>query len=82
MNSYRGGNGLTTNARMDNVIVRTYASIEPTVSVFEFTDYYIVSVKNNLGTALTDYQVPIPAAQLGILNTTTSLEMKQVTKAW
>jgi hypothetical protein len=76
------GNGLGgVSSRMDNVIVRKYAPIEPTVTVHDFADYYIVSVKNNLETALTDYQLSIPGEELNLLDPNTSLEIKQVTKS-
>jgi hypothetical protein len=74
------GNGYTGNGRLDNVIIRKYAPIEPTITVYDFADYYIVSVKNNLETALTDYQISIPGEELNLLDANTSLEIKQVTK--
>jgi hypothetical protein len=56
--------------RMDNVFVRKYVSVEPTVTVKNIGNYYLVSVTNNIATPLQDYSISVPGNQLGINSST------------
>lgn len=57
----------------DNFRIRRYATTEPTVTVTSEGSAYKVKVVNNTNEELRDYQIQVPAANLGTLTATTSL---------
>ncbi|WP_406658140.1 DUF2341 domain-containing protein [Methanolobus sp. ZRKC2] len=63
----------TTRAAFDDIVIRKYASIEPTVLVEDMGTWYKVTITNNATETLNDYQVPIPSADLNISSTEESL---------
>jgi hypothetical protein len=60
---------------VDWVFVRQYAASEPTVSVTDMGTYYRVDITNNEATALSGYQVRVPATSLGITSSSESLKI-------
>lgn len=68
--------GVVTNAAGAEwyyIIVRKYAPQAPTVSVTYNGTYYTITITNPNSTALTDFQVAIPATDLNVTSTTESI---------
>ena len=61
---YCGSNNRYTQTDVYDITIRQYA--DTTTTVTDEGDYYKISVTNNEPTDLTDYQVQVDAASLGI----------------
>ena len=72
---FDGVDGRYDTGRLYEVILRQYVDNEPTVTVQDMGTYYQVIIQNNEASALTDYQVSIPADDLVISSTTDSLSI-------
>lgn len=55
--------GLTVT--VDDIVVRQYVPSEPTVTVLDMGSYYKIQIQNNAASALSGYQVKIPASSIG-----------------
>ena len=65
--------GLSGTIRVDWVFVRKYAPSEPSVTVTDEGNYYKIVISNPNNTDLTDFQISIPASDLGVTSTTESI---------
>ncbi len=65
--------GYGTDPWFDYILIAKYANPEPTITVNDLGWYYEITIKNNTSTDLTDFQVSIPASELGVTSTTESL---------
>jgi hypothetical protein len=60
---------------VDWVRVRKYTTNEPSISVTDMGSYYEIEIQNNEATALSDYQVKVPASQIGVTSSNESLKI-------
>jgi hypothetical protein len=71
------GRSDTTGTKYDWITVRKYASVEPTVTVTDEGEYYVVTVTNNLASELTNYQVGFSSADIDLSSIDESLEITE-----
>lgn len=63
---------------IDDIIVRQYVATTPTVTVTDMGTYYKIDIQNNEASALSGYQIHIPADQLNIESSTDSLKISDI----
>jgi len=63
---------------VDYVLVRQYTELDPSITVIDMGTYYKIEIQNNEATALTEYQIQIPASELNVVSSTESLYVSDV----